>query len=315
MSLSLPLALAPVFLAAEDPLDHVVNHFAVRGKDGMWLWSGNQGVLVLSGLILILVGLWAAGKIRTGPASQGAEAYVTKNRFAHMIEVICVYLRDEVARPLLHDRTDKLMPFLWTIFFFILVNNLLGLTPIRDVFHILGVHADWVGGTATQNIWVTGTLAVIAAIVFNIAAIVRLGIVGFFKHMMGGLPIYMLPIALLLLVIEAAGQFVIKPFALALRLFANMTAGHVLIATLLSFAGGAISSALSGGGYGANGAITVVSVLAATALMFLELFVALLQAFVFMFLTTIFISLMDHHDEHGHEHEHGHATGHEHAHA
>jgi F-type H+-transporting ATPase subunit a len=300
-------------LAAEDPLAHVVNHPAIVNDKGLWLWSGNQGVLVLGGLLMIVVGLWAAGRIRTGPKSEGAEAYVTRNRFAHLLEVICVYLRDEVAQPLLGDRTRKLMPFLWTIFFFILVNNLLGLTPIRDLMHLFHVKGDWIGGTATQNIWVTGTLAVIAAIVFNVAAIVRLGVGGFVKHMMGGLPLYMLPIALLLLTIEAAGQFLIKPFALALRLFANMTAGHVLIATLLSFAGGAISTFSHSPG--TNTAITAVSVLAATALNFLELFVAFLQAFVFMFLTTIFISLMDHHDEHGHEHEHGHAPGHEHAHA
>jgi len=305
----------PLALAADDPLAHVVNAPAVVNEQGYWLWSANQGVLVLSGLLLIVVGIWAAGKIRTGPKSQGAEAFVTKNRFAHMIEVICVYLREEVARPLLLDRTDKLMPFLWTIFFFILANNLLGLTPIRDLLHVAGIHSEWIGGTATQNIWVTGVLAIIAAVVFNVAAIIRLGIGGFIKHMMGGLPIYMAPIALLLLLIEAAGQFLIKPFALALRLFANMTAGHVLIATLFSFAGGAIASALNGGGWGVNGTVTIVSVLAATAVTFLELFVAFLQAFVFMFLTTIFISLMDHHDEHGHEHEHGHAKGHEHAHA
>lgn len=305
----------PLVLAADDPLAHVVNAPAVVNEQGYWLWSANQGVLVLSGLLLIVVGIWAAGKIRTGPKTQGAEAFVTKNRFAHMIEVICVYLREEVARPLLLDRTDKLMPFLWTIFFFILANNLLGLTPIRDLLHVAGIHSEWIGGTATQNIWVTGVLAIIAAVVFNVAAIVRLGIGGFIKHMMGGLPIYMAPIALLLLLIEAAGQFLIKPFALALRLFANMTAGHVLIATLFSFAGGAIASALNGGGWGVNGTVTIVSVLAATAVTFLELFVAFLQAFVFMFLTTIFISLMDHHDEHGHEHEHGHAKGHEHAHA
>ncbi len=304
-----------LLLASEDPLDHVVNGAAWRSVEGYWLWSGNQGVLVLSGLILIVVGLWAAGKIKTGEKSEGSEAYVTRNRFAHMIEVMCAYLREEVARPLLHDRTEKLMPFLWTVFFFILVNNLIGLTPIRDIMHVAGVHTDWIGGTATQNIWVTGTLAVIAALVFNIAAIVRLGPVGFVKHMMGGLPWYMFPIALLLLAIEAAGQFLIKPFALALRLFANMTAGHVLIATLFSFAGGAVASALEGGGWGTNGVVAIVSVLASTALMFLELFVAFLQAFVFMFLTTIFISLMDHHDEHGHEHGHDHAHGHEHAHA
>jgi F-type H+-transporting ATPase subunit a len=302
-------------LAAEDPLAHVVNAYAIKNADGYWLWSGNQGVLVLSGLVMVLAGLWAAGKIRTGAPGQGAEAYVTRSRFAHLIEVICVYLRDEVARPLLTDRTDKLMPFLWTIFFFILVNNLLGLTPIRDVLHLIGVHGDWVGGTATQNIWVTGTLAIIAALVFNIAAVVRLGPVGFVKHMMGGLPWYMAPIALLLLAIEAAGQFLIKPFALALRLFANMTAGHVLIATLLSFSGGAIVSIRAGQDLGGSFTTIAISILGATALMFLELFVAFLQAFVFMFLTTIFISLMDHHDEHGHEHGHDHAPGHEHAHA
>jgi len=308
-------AFAMNILASADPLEHVVNAAAWRSADGYWLWSGNQGALLLSGLILVIVGMWAASKIRTGTPSQGAEAYVTRSRFAQLIEVICQYLREEVARPLLGDRTDKLMPFLWTVFFFILVNNLIGLTPVRDIFHVFGIHADWIGGTATQNIWVTGTLAIIAALVFNIAAVMRLGPVGFVKHMMGGLPWQMFPIALLLLVIEAAGQFIIKPFALALRLFANMTAGHVLIATLLSFAGGAIASAIDGGGFGTNSAITVVSVVGATMLMFLELFVAFLQAFVFMFLTTIFISIMDHHDEHGHEHGHDHATGHEHAHA
>lgn len=298
-------------LAEPDPLEHVVNHPAIRSSSGYWLWSGNQGALVLSGLIVILVGLWVAKKVATGPKAEGAEAYVTKNRFAHLVEVICVYLREDVVRPLLGGRTEKFMPILLAFFFFILVNNLLGLTPIRDVFHAVGVHTDWVGGTATQNIWVTAALAIVSALVFNIAAIVRLGPHGFVKHMMGGLPWYMLPIALLLLTIEAAGQFLIKPFALALRLFANMTAGHVLIATILGFAGGAIVSGMEGGGWGKNGAVTIVSVLAATALMFLELFVAFLQAFVFMFLTAIFISLMDHHDEHGHEHGHDHAMGHE----
>ena len=308
-----------LLLAADGPIDHVVNHPGYRSADGYWLWSGNQGNLVLSGLIIILVGLWAASKIRTGPKGQGAEAYVTRSRFAHFIEVLCVYLREEVVRPLLTDRTDKFMPFLWTVFFFILVNNLLGLVPMHDLLVLVGINGEhdhvWIGGTATQNIWVTGVLAVIAGLVFNIAAVVRLGPGGFVKHMMGDLPWYMFPIALLLLLIEGAGQFIIKPGALAIRLFANMTGGHVLVATLLLFSGSAIASALSHGGWGANGAITLISVAGAVAINFLELFVALLQAFVFMFLTAVFISLMDHHGEHGHEHEHDHAHGHEHAHA
>jgi F-type H+-transporting ATPase subunit a len=313
--MSMQMMNLPILMAATDPLEHVVNSPVWVSEKGWWLWSANQGTLVLSGLIIIVAGLWAAGKIKTGAASEGSEAYVTRSKFAHMIEVICVYLREEVARPLLKDRTDRLMPFLWTIFFFVLVNNLLGLIPIRDVLEMAGVEHPVVGGTATQNIWVTGALALIAAIVFNGAALFRLGPVGFTKHMMGGLPWYMFPIALLLLVIEAAGQFVIKPFALALRLFANMTAGHVLIATLLLFAGPALVGIVHAQSLGSNLVTTVVSVSAIIALTFLELFVAFLQAFVFMFLTTIFISLMDHHDEHGHEHEHGHAPGHEHAHA
>lgn len=307
-------------LASEDPLDHVVNHPAIKSADGTWLWSGNQGNLLLSGLILVGVGLWASSKIRTGPKSQGAEAYVTRSKFAHVIEVICSYLREEVCRPLLTDRTDRMMPFLWTIFFFILVNNLLGLIPLGDLMHI-GAHytgsgvfeKPWIGGTATQNFFVTLTLAVITGVVFNVAAIMRLGIVGFVKHMLGGLPPIMAPIALLLFIIEAAGQFIIKPFALALRLFANMTAGHVMLATMLGFGGKAFSEMM--GGHAGQGAVGVIWVLSALAITFLELFVAFLQAFVFMFLTTIFISLMDHHDEHGHEHEHDHAHGHEHAHA
>jgi F-type H+-transporting ATPase subunit a len=313
-------------LAAADPLGHVVNLPAVKSASGYWLWSGNQGNLVLSGIIVIVVGLWVASKIKTGRAEEGADAYITTNRFAHFIEVMCTYLRDEVIRPLLGDRTGKFTPILITFFFFILVNNLLGLTPIRDLIHLIqapfagdhaegGHAADWIGGTATQNIWVTGTLAVLSALLFNAAALVRLGPVGFVKHMMGGLPWYMFPIALLLLIIEAAGQFLIKPFALALRLFANMTAGHVLIATLLIFAGGAISNLSAGVEVGGSLMTIVISFFGTIALMFLELFVAFLQAFVFMFLTTIFISLMDHHDEHGHEHGHDHASGHEHAHA
>jgi F-type H+-transporting ATPase subunit a len=131
--------------------------------------------------------------------------------------------------------------------------------------------------------------------------------------MMGDLPWYMLPIALLLLTIEAAGQFIIKPGALAIRLFANMTGGHVLLATLLIFSGSAIANALDHHAWGSGIFVSTISTLGAVAIDFLELFVAVLQAFVFMFLIAVFVSLMDHHEEHGSEHEHGHAHGHEHA--
>lgn len=299
-------------LAAADPAQHVYNHPFVVTDDGMWLWSGNQGNLVLSGILIILLGLYVASKVKTGPESQGVERYLTTSKFASMIEVICVYLQEEVARPLLGDRTKKLMPYLWTIFFFILVNNLLGLVPMMDAIHVLfpdlkKAHATPLGGTATQNIWVTGTLAIIAGIFFNFVAIKRLGIGGYFSHMTAGAPIFVAP---LVFALEFAGQIIIKPVALALRLFANMTAGHILLATLLSFVAIGFK-----GGFAQGAVVSVISVAGAIAIMFLELFVAFLQAFIFMFLTAVFISLMDHHDDHGHDHEHAHGHGHEHAHA
>ncbi|QKK08180.1 MAG: F0F1 ATP synthase subunit A [Planctomycetota bacterium] len=296
-------------LAADSPADHVYNHVFIKLANGFWLWSGNQGNLVLSGIILIFGMLWAAKHVSTGTGDD-AESYVTRNPFAHFIEVLCVYLRDEVVEPLLHDRTKALMPFLWTIFFFILVNNLIGLVPIMDAIHLVAPgwkakHMTPLGGTATQNIWVTGVLAVVAAVVFNAAAISRLGVGNYFKHMTGGAPLLVAP---MIFVLEFLGQVLIKPVALAIRLFANMTAGHILLATLLGFVGVVISKSIF-----VAGPVTIISVLGAFAIMILELFVAFLQAFIFMFLTTVFISLMDHHDEHGHDHEHGHAEGHEHA--
>lgn len=299
-------------LAAADPAQHVYNHPFIINEKGMWLWSGNQGNLVLAGLIVILVGLWVAGKVQTGPESEGVNRYLTTNKFAGMIEVICVYLQEEVVRPLLGDRTKKLMPYLWTIFFFILVNNLLGLLPIMDVIHLVvpdlaKSHKTFLGGTATQNIWVTASLAVIAGIFFNLAAIQRLGLVGYFKHMTAGAPIFVAP---LVFALELAGQILIKPVALALRLFANMTAGHILLATLLGFVAIGLNKSIALGAV-----VSVISIAGAVAIMILELFVAFLQAFIFMFLTSVFISLMDHHDDHGHDHEHAHGHGHEHAHA
>lgn len=306
-----------MILAAADPSQHVYNHPFIKTEDGVWLWSGNQGVLVVSGLILVLLGLWVAKQVQTGPESEGVDRYVTKNKFCHMIEVICVYLREEIARPLLKDRTAALMPFLWTLFFFILVNNLLGLVPFLDAYHLVSkvttgkAFETPIGGTATQNIWVTGILAVIAGIFFNLAAIRRLGLGGYFGHMTAGSPWY---VAWLIFVLELAGQIFIKPVALALRLFANMTAGHILLATLIGFAGKAAEMFARGEWY-IGAPVQLVSIGGGIAIMFLEIFVAFLQAFIFMFLTTVFIALMDHDHDHGHDHEHAHGSDHEHAHA
>jgi F-type H+-transporting ATPase subunit a len=308
-------------LAASNPVDHVVNQPFIKtnlfGIEGLWLWSAHVGNLLLAGLLTILVIGWAASKIATGPASQGTDRFITRNPFAHMIEVICTYLRDNTVRPLLGDRTDRFIPFLWTIFFFILFSNLLGLVPILDVLHL--VNSDWkknhvapFGSTATQNIFVTASLAIIAAVVINLAGIKELGLGGYLKHLTAGTPAYLWP---LMIPIEIIGT-VIKPVALALRLFANMTAGHILVAVLFMFAVKGLDMLSSGGISVVLGpVITVVSVLSAVAIYLLELFVAFLQAFVFMFLTTVFISQLSHHHDHEHDEAHGHEHAHAHAHA
>jgi F-type H+-transporting ATPase subunit a len=313
----------PIYtLAADNPVDHIVNSVYktghLFGMDNVWLWSSHVGNLLLAGVLTVLVLWFAANKIKTGPQSEGTDRYVTKSGFAHMIEVICVYLRDNTARPLLEGRTDKFIGFLWTIFFFILFCNLLGLVPIVDIIHIVdagaGTHFHGLfGATATQNIFVTAVLALIAAVVINIAGIRELGIVGYLKHLTAGTPLYLWP---LMIPIELAGTL-IKPVALALRLFANMTAGHILVAVLFMFAAKGVG--MLGDGFGGillGGPISIISVVAAIAIYFLELFVAFLQAFVFMFLTTVFISQLSHHHddhEHGDGHDHEHAKGHAHA--
>lgn len=306
-----------------NPVGHVANHPFWVTENGWWLWSGHMGNLVLTGLIMILLIPYLAKKL--APATSGrAEDYVPKHKLAHMLEVICVYLRENTIRPLLGDRTEFFTPYLWTLFFFILINNLLGLLPMVDFLHLIDIkllggslgwaaeHRTPIGGTATQSLWVTGIMSLISFLVINIAGIRRIGIAGYAKHLTAGTPWYLWP---LMVPIEIFGTFV-KPIALAIRLFANMTAGHILLATLFIFVGMAVTQGLLMGT-----TITVASSLFAIFIYFLELFVAFLQAFVFMFLTTVFIAQLDHHDhDHSEVHspesfagdQHNHASPHPH---
>jgi F-type H+-transporting ATPase subunit a len=299
--------LASLVIAA-DPLGHVLDKTLLATPGGTPLLTMKMVTMVAGVGLLLLALRKAAGAIETGPESQGNERYITKGAFAQMVEVIVLYLRDTVIKPQLGEATNRFLPFLLTIFFFILVNNLLGLVPLMDLQHLLGgmlwgdPHFAVIGGTATGNIAVTGALALIAFIVIQVNGIRSSGIGGWARHFMGGAPWYIAPI---MVPVEIMGTF-IKPFALALRLFANMTAGHVLLAVLIGFTGLILKSPAIGVPVG------VVSVAAAVAILFLELFVAFLQAFIFMFLTTLFIAQLSHHhhDEHGHEGGHAAAAHH-----
>ena len=288
-----------LFVAAADPITHVTDKILWRIGDTPIL-TMHMVTIVVVAVLLVAAMMKAARAIATGPESQGNERYITKGRFAQMIEAMVVYLRDQMLVPLLGvHHTRRYLPYLMTLFFFILFNNLFGLIPILDILHLAGVHETPVGGTATANIMVTGALALLSFVMIELHGIRELGLKGWLIHNFGGLvpgPIYLLPIAVLVFFVELAGHL-IKPMALAIRLFANMVAGHTLMAVLLGFGAAA---ATGGSGALGIGAISLVSGMAAVLVTFLELFVAFLQAFIFMFLTAVFISLLSHHDqEHG----------------
>lgn len=288
-----------LLLAADNPLDHVVD-VELFGS-GMWAFTLHTATLIFTAAITVWVVMSAARAIATGPESQGVDRYLARGKLAQMIEVTCLYLRDEVVRPLLGSNTDKFIPYLWTLFFFILITNLIGLVPLLDIQHLFGAaifkdpHWAIVGGAATGNIAITAGLAIIAFIIIQVNGLRSCGLKGWATHFLGGAPMALAPI---MIPVEIMGTF-IKPFALAVRLFANMVAGHTLLATLLMFT----KMGLEGLGW-LGAPITVAAIVAAFALTFLELLVAFIQAFVFMFLTTVFIAQLTHHHDESHE-EHG----------
>ncbi len=290
-------------LASDNPIHHVIDQKLPWVHDSL---SMHMVTLVVAGLIGMAALLWAAAAIKTGDEIQGTDRHLTKGRFAQLIEVISMYLIENAIRPILGEDTRRFLPFLLSLFFFILTCNLLGLVPTLDVQHAFtGLNSSvdrWMlfGGTATANLAVTLGLALMSFIAIQYQGFRSLGIKGWASHLTGGAPLYLLPI---MLPVELLGLF-IKPVALAIRLFANMVAGHTLMAVLASFGTMAYASTMN---WLTSGTISIVSIIAAIPISFLELFVAFLQAFIFMFLTTVFIGQMTHHHEEHEEHDESHA--------
>jgi F-type H+-transporting ATPase subunit a len=289
---------------AESPLEHVVQHPLIQRPANLGpltpngtitVFSDQIAMLALAGLLLIAL---VPMLVKRRRGRNGVDAMVPTGT-ANGLEAVCEYLRKEVAEPALHEHTDRFIKYIWSVFFFVLTVNILGLLPIPVVSNLLGTH---LGGTATGNIWTTATLALVTMVMMVVNGI-RLGGKAYLAHFCPG-PIWMAP---LLVPVEIIG-LIAKVFALAVRLFANMIAGHILLAVLLSFimAAGAKST-----GLGLGVGLLVVS--GSVAINFLELFVAFLQAFIFTFLTTLFIgmSVVLHPDDHQAGHHEGHeATAH-----
>ena len=275
-------------LAAENPLSHIVDDWHHVG--GTPIISNHIIMMIVAALLLLAVFLPMGRRYREN------KELVPTGR-SNFFEAIMLYMRDEVVKPTLGAATDRFMPLLWTLFFFILFMNLLGLLP-------LDVLTAWIPGgpyygTATANLYVTGALALVSFVVIQVAGIKANGLGGYLHHFLGGAPWYMAPI---LVPVEIMGA-IIKPVALAIRLMANMTGGHLLIAILLGLTVAAYRALGTGGGTG----ISVVIVLGSVAIMCLELFVAFLQAYIFTFLTALFVGLLvvhEGHDEHGHDEHH-----------
>jgi len=189
----------------------------------------------------------------------------------NLFESVIVFLRDEVAIPALGPHYGrKLLPYLLSVFFFILTCNLMGLFPYAS--------------TATGNISVTAGLAVLSFFLIQGVAIKEAGFLGWLKHLTGGVHWIMWPI---MVPVEILGLFT-KPFALCIRLFANMTAGHIVILSLL----GLIFIFH-------HAAVAAMSVPFSLFIMLLEILVAFIQAYIFTILTAVFTGLgvHSHHGE------------------
>ena len=230
-------------------------------------------------VVQVLISLVLLTWLMTGIARQYAKGTGVKTAptgFQNMIEPVITFVRDEVGKPNLGDKYEKYMPYLLTVFFFILINNLIGLIP----------------GTAN----VTGNIAFTAMLgIFSFILIMFSSNRHYWAHVFN--PPVPFGIKFIMVPIEIMSIFT-KPFALIIRLFANMISGHIIILSfiILIFIFGAMNTAL---GWGTSPLFVLFSVF----IYLLELLVAFIQAFIFANLTAVFVgeAFAGGHDEkHGH---------------
>lgn len=235
------------------PLDMTPTKYVV------FLWL--MGILTIA--LILPAGLAAKRCQATGECPRGGH---------NAIEAVILFFRDKVVMPNIGHGGERYVPFVITLFFFILIGNLLGLVPY--------------GGAATANISVTIGLALMSFVVIEAAGMRALGPVGYLRTIVywnNDLPIFMrVPMMLIMSPVELMGKFV-KPIALAIRLMANMTAGKIVIYAIIGliFVFGSLW-------------VAAAPIIMVVVLTFLKIFVAFLQAYVFALLTSVFIGLITH---------------------
>ena len=224
-----------------------------------------------------VVGILLIGFLLLFWFSRLAKQYKTKQvptGFARVLEPLVIYVRDEIARPNIGDKHyRRFTGYLLTVFFFIWVLNLAGLTPL--------------GFNVTGQLAVTACLAIFTLIIYSVS-----GTKGYWMHMiwMPGVPVLIRPV---LAIIELAGALLIKPFSLLVRLFANISAGHIVVMSLIAIM---FTLKESLGVVGATGLSLVLSFF----ITLIEVLVAFLQAYIFTMLSALFIGMAveDHAEAH-----------------
>jgi len=251
-----------------NPLDHLIDHVLDHPLDlhvSLFGWN----VEITKHAVMLWV---AAGLLILFFVPACSRRSLVPKGLRNVIEAIVLFLRTQVIEEYLHkDDARRFTPYFLTLFFFILVCNLLGMVPF--------------GATATGNVSVTMSLAICSLLTVIGSGMVAQGPLKFWTSLVpSGVPLVLWP---LMFVIEAIG-LVAKHFALTVRLFANMTAGHIVLAVLTAF----IIMAQGGMKY----VIAVPSVLGGVAIALLEIFVAFLQAYIFTFLSAVFVGAALHPD-------------------
>jgi F-type H+-transporting ATPase subunit a len=234
------------------------------------------GLLIAAVLLLVIFfSIKKSYVTRKGQAPKGLQS---------LLEPIILFVRDDVAKQSLGDRADYYMPYLMTVFFFIWMNNMLGLIPI-------------LGSNVTGNIAVTLVLALITGFIINIKANKA-----YWKHILLPEPLFLAPI---LVPIELL-SIITKPVTLMVRLFANILAGHIIVLSLISLififgkAAGDAMESQSIGGVAAGAAVAIPFTIFISVI---ELLVAFVQAFIFTMLSAVFIGMAteEHHAHPAHE--------------
>ena len=222
-------------------------------KHVVWIW--------ITAAVLLLVVMFGVRQVGLVPRGLG-----------NVLEALVAFVRDELAGKNIHTNSEKYTPYLCSLFMFVLFCNLIGLIPF--------------GVTATSNVNVTGGFALLSLILIQVAGLRENGLVGHIKALCPipqGIPVWILPLYVpVIIVVELVG-IVAKPVALTLRLFANMIAGHVVILSLIGLI--FILKTIY---------VAPASVAFALFIYCLEIFVAFIQAYIFTMLTALFIGMSQH---------------------